>query len=158
MTNHLITPPTPSSSLTPGSFTKLPDFGAEVERIVGLLPEDERTVIQAQQAELAEKKVQLNAALEALRESQKDYDFEDYEDRLLMSDRAIWAVLEGQIFHHDGVRTEVGEVFYGYLEAMTNGKSQELKEKIRWKLIQEHRIDDRVYERNSSEDDDGFRR
>ncbi|MDD2916740.1 MAG: hypothetical protein PHH70_02755 [Candidatus Gracilibacteria bacterium] len=104
-------------------------------------------VVQKKQ-EIEQQKAHLTTLIEELKESQKDYDFSDYEERLLLSDTEIENILENDIFREDEELTELGENFYRYLDILTEGKSEELKGKMKRKLVRELGLEDRVYENN----------
>jgi hypothetical protein len=131
--------------ITPGSFPGLPKFATKVQEAINLVnPSDMEGVLQKKQ-EIEQQKSHLTNLLEELKESQKDYDF-DYEDRLLLSDSEIENILENEIFRKDGIMTELGKSFYEYLEILTEGKSEELKGKMKRKLMKEFGLEDRVLE------------
>ncbi len=141
-------PETQTPIIPTGSFPALPDFATKVQEALDLIdPSDMELVIQKKQ-EIEQQKAHLTALLEELKESQKDYDFSDYEERLLLSDAEIENILENEIFRKDGELTELGKSFYEYLENVTKGKNEELKGKMERKLVKELRLDDRVYEAN----------
>ncbi|MDD2916736.1 MAG: hypothetical protein PHH70_02735 [Candidatus Gracilibacteria bacterium] len=142
---------TPQIPLIPTrSFAKLPDFATKVQEALDLVdPADMEVVVQKKQ-EIEQQKAHFTTLIEELKESQKDYDFSDYEERLLFSDSEIENILETQIFRKYEIMTELGKVFYGYLEVLTEGKSEELKMKMKKKLVKEFGLEDRVYKGGES--------
>jgi hypothetical protein len=132
--------------ITPGSFPGLPKFATKVQEALDLVnPSDMKLVVQKKQ-EIEQQKAHLTTLLEDLKFSQKDYDFSNYEERLLLSDLEIENILEMEIFRKDGELTELGMSFYEYLKVLTEGKSDELKRKMKTKLVKEFELEDRVYE------------
>ncbi|MDD2916739.1 MAG: hypothetical protein PHH70_02750 [Candidatus Gracilibacteria bacterium] len=141
---------TPQTLIPTGSFAHLPDFATKVQEALDLVnPADMEVVVQKKQ-EIEEQKAHLTTLIEELKESQKDYDFSDYEERLLLSDTEIENILENDIFREDEELTELGENFYRYLDILTEGKSEELKGKMKRKLVRELGLEDRVYENNGN--------
>ncbi|MDD2916741.1 MAG: hypothetical protein PHH70_02760 [Candidatus Gracilibacteria bacterium] len=139
-------PKTPQTLIPAESFNQFPDFANKVQELVGLFDPTEKEKISQEQVEIQQQKAQLTILLEELKLSQKDYDFSDYEERLLFSDSEIENILENEIFRKDGELTELGNSFYEYLKVLTEGKSEELKEKMKRKLVKEFGLEDRVYE------------
>ncbi len=140
-------PETQTPLIPTGTFPELPNFATKVQEALNLVdPSDMEVVLQKKQ-EIEQQKAHLTTLLEDLKISQKDYDFSDYEERLLLSDSEIENILENEIFRKDGVVTELGKSFYEYLEVLTVGKSEELKGKMKKKLVKELKLEDRVYER-----------
>ncbi len=135
------TPPIPA-----GSFPDLPNFAGKVQEALDLVnPSDMEVVVQKKQ-EIEQQKAHITAQLEELKLSQKDYNFSDYENRLLLSDAEIENILENEIFRKDGEMTEVGKCFYEYLEMVTTDLSKSMKVKMKRKLMRELGLEDRVYE------------
>ncbi|MDD2916742.1 MAG: hypothetical protein PHH70_02765 [Candidatus Gracilibacteria bacterium] len=143
-----LTPTLPKTqTLIPtGSFAELPDFATKVQEALSLVNLTDMEVVVQKKQEIEQQKDHLTTLLEELKESQKDYDFSDYEERLLLSDAEIETILELELFRKDGVLTELGKSFYKYLELLTEGKSEELKGKMKRKLVKELKLEDRVYE------------
>ena len=102
---------TEENSKTPiipgGSFGVVPHFATKVQEALDLVnPEDKDMVIE-RQMEFTRRKAEVTAHIESLKESQKDYDFSDYGDRLLLSDTEIEDILEEKIFRKDGKITKL---------------------------------------------------
>ncbi|MDD2916737.1 MAG: hypothetical protein PHH70_02740 [Candidatus Gracilibacteria bacterium] len=143
---------TPQALISTGSFAELPDFATKIHELVDLFNPAEKEKISQEQSEIQQQKAHLTALLEKLKLSQKGYNFwrSDYEEQLLLSDKEIDTILETEIFRKDGVITDLGKSFCGYLEMVTDGKSEEMKGKMKRKLMRELRLEDRVYQSGNS--------
>jgi hypothetical protein len=133
-----------------GSFAAIPEFVAKVHEVLDLVNPADMEVIVQQKHYIAQHKAQLTTLLQELKLSQKDYDFSDYEERLLLTDSEIENILENNIFRKDGALNELGKSFYGHLKLITEGKSEEIKGKMKKKLMREFALEDRVHETTQS--------
>ncbi len=141
-------PETQTPLITPGSFATKPLIAEVATQMHRILPDDKQKEITDGISQREQQKAHLTTLLEDLKLSQKDYDFSNYHARLLLSDVEIENILETEIFRKDGELTELGKSFYEYLGVLTEGKSEEIKGKMKRKLIGELwlEIKDRVYE------------
>ncbi len=143
-----LTPTLPQTqTLIPaGPFAHLPNFATKVQEALDLVNPSDKEVVNQKKQEIEQQKAHLTSLIEDLKFSQKEYDFFDYEERLLLSDAEIENILENEIFRKDGELTELGKSFYEYLEILTEGKSKELKGKMKRKLVKELKLENRIYE------------
>ncbi len=129
-----------------GSFATQPLIAEVATQIHRILPDDKQKEITDGIEQREQQKAHLTTLLEDLKLSEKYYDFSDYEDRLLLSDSEIENILETEIFRKNGEMTELGKSFYEYQEMVTKNLSEEMKVKMKRKLVKEFKLDDRVYE------------
>ena len=116
-------------------YSKLPNFAEQVKQALALTPLTHQDIVITTMKHIAEQKSQLVACIERFKTLQKDYDFSDYEARLLLLDEVIEQILETNIFYQLGNQTELGKQFYAYLETITPGLSEAGKGRMKRKLI-----------------------
>ncbi len=147
-----MSPLTPTLPLTQtplilaGSFATKPLIAEVATKMHRILPDDKQKAIMDGINQREQQKAYLTTLLEDLKLSQKDYDFSNYEERLLLSDQEIEDILENEIFRKDGVVTELGKSFYEYQDMMIWDLNEGMKVKMKKKLIKEFGLEDRVYE------------
>ena len=136
------TPPGGDEPLMPPNDHKITEIRTRAKKGVKTVLLDESKELNSEVANQSQwTKGYFTTLLEDLKVSQKDYDFSDYEDQLLLSDSEIEKVLKNRLFSPHGKDVGLQSLYGEYLASHTKYKKH-----VNQKLITD--LLDRVYESN----------